>query len=410
MTRFDARMTRRTFAGAAAAVSAGIAAGVPAGRAVLAQDASPVAAAAPGLPEGAIVVADGLVNPRFIVISDEGTLYVTENGSGGDEVVTPPVGQAGATPVAAEGTPAASEAPPEQAVTRGPTGQITQVTSDGTQSVLVSGLLSYSVGVGPVGLALGTGELFFDIGGAAVGAGFEPLPAENTVNRVNLETGEVTLIASLGEYEVENNPDGTDVNPNLYEIALNVDGQLLVNDAGGNAVYRVDPASGQFELVAVIPPAGQLPGGEGLTGADAERQPVPTALALGEGGSAFIGLLSEGWPQGAPSVLSLAADGSLGAVASGLAMLVGLTTGPDGHLYGSQLFGAPDASGMPGPGSVVRIYGDGTVEPVLENLPTPHGTAFDVAGNMYIAINSLAMGPGSPAGQVIRVDGVAAIG
>ncbi len=409
MNRFDVSMSRRTFTRVTAAVTAGMAAGIPAGRAVLAQDASPVAGAAPALPEGAIVVADGLVNPRFIVISEEGTLYVTENGSGGDEVVTPPAGQPGATPVAAEGTPAASEAPPAEAITRGPTGQITQVTSDGTQSVLASGLLSYSVGVGPVGLALGAGELFFSIGGAAVGAGFEPLPEENTVNRVNLESGEVSLVADLGAYEVENNPDGTDVNPNLYEIALGGDGRLLVNDAGGNTVYSVDPASGQFELRAVIPPAGQLPGGEGLSGDDAARQPVPTGIALGDG-VAFIGLLSEGWPQGAPSVLTLAADGSLGAVASGLSMLVGLTTGPDGQLYGSQLFGAPDASGMPGPGSVVRIYGDGTVEPVLEGLPAPHGTAFDVAGNLYVAINSVAMGPGAPAGQVIRVDGIAAVG
>lgn len=407
MTRFDARMTRRTFTRGTVAVSAGIAAGIPAGRAVLAQDASPVAGAAPGLPAGAIVVADGLVNPRFIVISEDGTLYVTENGSGGDELLTPPAGQPGATPVASEGTPAASEGPPEDAVTRGYTGQITQVTSDGTQSVLAGGLLSYNVGVGPVGIALGTGELFFDIGGGAVGAGFEPLPEENTVNRVNLETGEVTLVASLGTYEVENNPDGTDVNPNLYEIALDTNGRLLVNDAGGNTVYSVDPATGQFELLAVIPPAGQLPGGEGLAGGDAERQPVPTGLALGDG-VAFVGLLSEGWPEGAPSVLTVAPDGTIGAVASGLSMLVGLTTGPDGQLYGSQLFGAPDASGMPGPGSIVRIYGDGTVETVVEGLPTPHGTAFDVAGNMYVAINSLAMGPGSPAGQVIRLDGIAA--
>ncbi len=70
-----------------------------------------------------------------------------------------------------------------------------------------------------------------------------------------------------------------------------------MNDAGGNAVYRVDPASGDFSLLAVIPTAGKLPGGEGLSGADAERQPVPTGLALGDG-VAFVGLLSESWPQG----------------------------------------------------------------------------------------------------------------
>lgn len=38
----------------------------------------------------------------------------------------------------------------------------------------------------------------------------------------------------------------------------------------------------------------------------------------------------------------------------------------------------------------------------------PHGLAFDADGNLYVAINSLVSGPGMPAGQVIRIDGVAA--
>jgi sugar lactone lactonase YvrE len=307
--------------------------------------------------------------------------------------------------VSAEGTPAASEAGGET-ITRGYTGQITQVTSNGTQSVLVSGLLAYSVGVGPVGIELGAGELFFDIGGGAVGAGLEPMPEENTVNRVNIETGEVTQGAARGPYEVENNPDGIDVNPSRYQITTGPDGRLLVCDAGGNTIYAVDTTRGKFEVVGVIPALGQLPGGEGFTGEDAARQPVPTSVAVSGDGATVIGLLSEGWPEGAPSVLNLGSGGSLRAVASGLEALVGLTIGPDGHLYGSQLW----SQGGQGPGSVVRIYGDGTIELVVENVMMPHGTAFDVAGNIYIAINSLMSAPGAPAGQVIRVDGIATVG
>jgi hypothetical protein len=410
MTRLDPRMTRRMFTRASAALAAGTVAGVSGGRALLAQEATPVAGSAPGLPEGALVVADGLAGPRFIAISEAGVLYVTETGTGGDMPVAPPefgtgeLATPGATPVAA---PAGEGAPP---VTRGYTGQIAQVTSDGTQSVLVSGLASYSVGLGPVGIALGLDGLYFAIGGATLEPGIEPLPEENTVNRANLETGEVTEIAAVGVFARQNTPDGSDVWPNLYEIAMGADGRLLVNDAGGDTVYSLDPASGNLAVAAVIPELGQLPGGAAFTGEEAARRPVPTALALGGGASAFIGLLSESWPQGAPSLLTLGADGSLGAVASGLSYLVGLTTGPDGQLYGSQLLGPPDASGMPGPGSVVRIYGDGTVETVVPNLPAPHGTAFDVAGNLYIAIHSVALGPDAPAGQVIRIDGIAAAG
>jgi hypothetical protein len=38
----------------------------------------------------------------------------------------------------------------------------------------------------------------------------------------------------------------------------------------------------------------------------------------------------------------------------------------------------------------------------------PHGVAFDAEGNLYVAINSLMSGPDMPAGQIIRIDGVAA--
>src|SRR5690606_26099917 len=119
---------------------------------------------------------------------------------------------------------------------------------DGTLSVVASGLASYSDGVGPVGVEVGAGEVYFAIGGMGVGMGMDPLPEENTVNRLVLETGEVEVIAFLGGYEVENNPDGTDVNPNLYEIATRADGRLLVADPGGNTLYTVDPATGAFEL------------------------------------------------------------------------------------------------------------------------------------------------------------------
>ena len=410
MSVFDASASRRKFVASTAAVSAGLAAGIPMGKAVLAQEASPVAEQGPGLPplpEGATLVAEGLWNPRFIAFGDDGTLYITENGVGGDEVIGQPesgTGELEATPGA---TPVAEEpaAPPS---TRGYTGQISQVTADGAQSVIASGLLSYSDGVGPVGIALGAGEVYFSIGGAAVGAGFEPLPEENTVNRVVLETGAVEQIVDLGQYEVDNNPDGTDVNPNLYEIANAADGRLLVNDAGGNAVYTVDPASGEFELTAVIPTLGKLPGGESAPAEAAERQPVPTGIAVAEDGTTYIGLLNEMWPEGTPGLLQLMPDGTLEYVAGPFLFNVGITAGPDGNIYVSELFGMVEGSDQPGPGRVIRVLADGTVEPVVEGVMMPHGTAFDADGNLYVAINSLMSGPGMAAGQVIRIDGVAA--
>lgn len=93
MSVFDESMSRRSFAKSAAGVSAGIALGVPASAAVMAQDATPVAEEGlglPPLPEGATVVAEELWNPRFLAFGDDGTLYITENGIGGDEIVGQP--------------------------------------------------------------------------------------------------------------------------------------------------------------------------------------------------------------------------------------------------------------------------------------------------------------------------------
>jgi len=380
-----------------------------------AQDATPEAGEGgvglPPLPEGATVVAEGLLNPRFLAIGDDGTLYITENGIGGDEILTPPengTGEVEATPdetaEGPEGTPA--EAPPMPPSTRGYTGQISKVTPDGTQAVLVDGLASYSDGAGPVGIALGQGEVYFSIGGLAVGAGAEPLAEENTINRLVLETGEVEVIAELGPYEEENNPDEEDINPNLYAIAAR-DDQLLVTDAGGNTIYTVDAATGDFELLAVVPQLADLPGVDAAGEDLPPRQAVPTGVAVAEDGTAYVGLLSEGWPEGAPSILILKDDETVEAAGGPLAFNVGIAVRPDGLVYASQLFSFVAGADGPGPGSVVRISEDGEVETVVEAVMMPHGITIDVDGNLYVAINTLMSGPDMAAGQVIRIDGVA---
>ncbi|MDQ3540674.1 MAG: hypothetical protein M3440_08310, partial [Chloroflexota bacterium] len=78
---------RRTFTVATGAGVAALATGGVVGRA---QEATPVEGgppALPPLPEGATVVATGLFNPRYIAFADDGTMYVTEVGVGGDEIL-----------------------------------------------------------------------------------------------------------------------------------------------------------------------------------------------------------------------------------------------------------------------------------------------------------------------------------
>jgi hypothetical protein len=405
MSLKSASMDRRVFsmAAGAAAIAAGTAR-------ASAQEASPAAGGdmgLPPLPEGATVVATGLYNPKYIAFADDGTMYVTEIGVGGDEVFAAgPPAEESASPVAEpvvadDATPAADAAPPS---TRGYTGQITAVAPDGTQSVVVSGLASYSDGVGPTGIAVQDGLVYFSIGGAAVGLGAEPLTGENGVHSFDPATGEVAQIAELNTYEAENNPDGTDVNPNLYALSVgDSDGRLTVNDAGGNTVYSVDPATGEIQLRVVFPTLDQIVPDAGFE----PRQVVPTGGAF-KGTTYHTAFLSEFWPPDAPSVVSVAGDGAFAtwaSVTTGRSFVTGLAVAPDGNLYLSQLFDNPEGAPV---GTIFRILADGTVEPVVEGLVMPHGIAFDGDGNLYVTIYILMSGPGMPAGQVVRFDGIGA--
>lgn len=417
MTAFDVSLSRRSFARTSLAATIGIMAGPVVLRSAFAQDTATPAGeegggGLPPLPEGATLVAQGLFNPRFLEFGDDGTLYITENGVGGDEVLQAPgngtqegAATPGATPV---GTPA-EEAPAGAASTRGYTGQISQVTTDGTQTVIASGLASYSDGVGPVGLALGPNEIYFSIGGVAVEQGFELLDGEDALNVLDLATGEVSIIADLAAYEVANNLDGTDVNSNLYMIANAGGGNILVADAGANVIYTVNRDSGEITAAAVVPGLTELTGIE-PTPDMGSGQPVPTSVTIGADGTVYVAVLRENWPAEAPSILVMAADGTFSPFATDqpLAFTVSLTAGPDGNLYASQLFGEMTAQG-PGPGRVVRIDAAGAVTSVVEGIMMPHGVAFDAQGNLHVAINTLMSGPGMPAGQVIRIDGVAAV-
>jgi len=366
-----------------------------------AQDASPVAQPE-GVPEGCTVVADGLMNPRYVALADDGTLYITEAGNGGDEVVT-----------SVEGEESEEAGPPP---TRGNSGRLTAVSPDGEQTVVADGLPSYSEGVGPAGIALGDGVVWISVGGAAVAAGIEPLENENSILQVDVATGEVTQVAELGSFEEENNPDGTDVNPNLYGMDLGADGQLYVNDAGGNTVFKVDPASGEFSLLGIVPspalPEGQAPEAEASPIADEEQsgppQPVPTGLHVGADGNVYLVTLGAFIP-GASTVFIAQADGSFVQVATGLSVGVGVTLGPDGALYVSQL--ASLESQLPGPGNVVRLGADGSVETVVDGISFPHGITFNAEGDLFVIANSTSFGPpaSEPNGQLLRCDGIAPV-
>ncbi len=372
----------------------------------MAQESSPAAEGPMLFPTGCVVIAEGLNQPRYLTVAADGTVYVTEAGDGGEEVLSAPVSPETGTPVVGEGE--GDEGPP---ITRGTSGQVTAIAPDGTQTVIASGLPSYG-GVGPVGIVEDDGILTISVGGAAVdtsnflGADIAELPYENSIVLIDPASGNMAPIAQLSHFEVEQNPDGTDINPNLYQLAVGPGGMLYVTDAGGNTIYKVDPATGAGELVTVIPPLSVLMGG--TPGADpaTDRQPVPVGIGFDAEGAMYVSLLSEDWPG--PNILRVEANGSVTPVASGLGMTFGFANAPDGTLYVVEGTAGFDDTGMPLPGRVLRLDANGTLTPVVEDLFLPIGADVDADGNVFVTVNSIAFGPGEPSGVVVRCDGAAA--
>lgn len=364
----------------------------------LAQDATPAPeAAAPSLPTGCEVVATGLFNPRGISFGPDGTLYIAESGAGGSDADF-------ATPGA--GTPAAAE----PAATHGNTGRVSILSPDGTQSVLIDGLTSYNFGtevVGPSGVVVAAdGTVYVAVGGPGPNTAAFP-PAGNADWLVSFDpaSGTVTPLADIGTYERENNPDPYAIDSNLGGLAIGADGLIYVADAGGNAVYTYDPASGDLKVLAVIP---GIPTPDNtpnpLRGGAAEADPVPTGVAAAPDGGVYVGLLSGAslWAvPGATKVIHIAPDGTITDALTGLNLVVGVAVGSDGTIYATELstnfFADPPAAGQVASGA---MGGAGT--PTIAGLPLPYGVAVAENGDIYVAINSSAPSSAGAVGMVVR--------
>ena len=161
---------------------------------------------------------------------------------------------------------------------------------------------------------------------------------------------------------------------------------LLVADAGGNDILRVDH-HGNVSLFAVLPNVVNA-----LT--TAERGPagadfVPTSLALGPHGDVYVGGLV-GEVVGAGQVVKL--DGKTGAVKrvwDGFTTVTGVAVGEDCSLYVSQLSVPqaapinPDVAGV-----LTKVTCDGVHHDV--DVPFPAGVAVDHSGNVFVSAWSIA--------------------
>lgn len=367
--------------------------------AIHAQDATPVAPDASPEAGGLemVVLLTGLADPRFLAVDGSDVVF-TEAGTGGEEEVFTTPG---------EGTPA----PNAPISTTGHSGKLSRWSPDGTVTEIVTDFRSYTFGdqgeiVGPSGVVLdGEGSAYVAVGAPGPFVGQMPLTGEEgVVYKVDLATGEKEVIANLVDHEISQNPDPWQIDSNLYGLA-HVDGALYVADAGGNAIIKVDLASGEVSTFAVTggldAPFFPDPGNP-ARGGEKEIDSVPSSVRQGPDGRLYVSYVTGGpFPPGLSPIDAFSMDGTAERVAEGLTMVGDIAFDSMGRLYAS-IISADLMTQLPG--KIVRIEDDGSQTLIMDGMVMSAGIGFDAEDNLYALIFSSVV-PGG--GQLVRITGAA---
>ncbi len=363
-------------------------------------------------PEGPVLVASGLDNPRGLVFGDDGRLYVGE------------AGHAGPTCTGSEGE--------NGPLCLGFTSRISSiVTGTGERRTVVDRLVSIGTAVAATGI---DGVAFDDgyVAGIVTGSP-QGVPADacdgssapdcaQVVAKAKTQFGDLKLVigktpktlAEVGtfdyQYVVDHkatlDPDNPDFNPgdaNPYGITTAPHDSWYVVDAGSNTLDLVDE-DGKMTVLAYLP---------NPPGPPDQRFPydaVPTCVAA-RGANVWIGTLSGEVYRWNGGGLKLVADRN-----DGTAAINGCGMDKAGNLYVANIFGVtPETFFAPHSGSVMKITPAGAVTTVAgsQGLSYPSGIA--VSGHqLFVAVQSICpknlslVGPDDPPvcdkpGQVVRL-------
>ena len=343
---------------------------LPAG--ALGQDSTPVATR---LPDGVTVIASGLTNPRGFTWDVNGELYVALAGVGG------------ATPGMVEEMPTG--------IMGGLTASIARV-DDGCATPVVTGLPS---GLwtepgwiwGVADLAFLNGQLYALIAGG--GSDFGNVDTPNGVYHIDPK-GDAELVADLSawfrEHPVDHIPWDYNEDGSLFDMEAG-DNRLWISEAVGGRLLTVT-AAGEITLIADL----------------SEDHMVPTGVALRSDGGAYVGHETVvPFPDGASTVIAVAADGIVSEQWTGLTAVTDVVLSPDGVMYAAEMAtGNVDAAPYlrPQTGRVVRQTGPNTLEAVVTDITYPVMLGFGPDGALYLTYPAFGPDAGRGLGGLLRID------
>lgn len=327
--------------------------------------------------------AGGLNNPRGLKFGLDGCLYVAEGGAGGD--------------MSTVGTGVEQVLPPVGPYTGGFTARISKISPDGTVSTVVDGLPSSATSPDMGSLTSGVGDVAFigqTLYAILSGAG-ESHGLANTDNAVLKigKDGDIDLVADLSIYQKANptavieeddfEPDGT------WYSMLEARGKLFAVEPNHGELVMVNPHNGKIERVADI--------------SASQGHIVPTALAY-DGRDFYVGNLGT-FPivEGSAKVLKISPKGEVSTYATGFTTILGLAFDRQGRLYVLENTTGPvNLFPTPMTGKVLRIDSPGHVVEIAWGLFLPTGMTFGPDGNLYVS--NVGFGPPPVGlGEIVKI-------
>ncbi len=346
-------------------------------------------------PDSFTTIASGLGSPRGLRFGPDGYLYVAEAGTGGKNSTV--------------GTACQQVPAPVGPYTGGKTATITKIGQDGSVTTVASGFPS---GLNAMGSTMGVADVAFLDGAlyalvAGGGCSHGNPDSPSGVARVDRSTGQWNLIADIGAYlrthpaKYESlddfEPDGA-----LYSM-IAVDGILYIIEANHGQMLSVTKSGEIRQVIDVSASEGHI-----VPTSVAEREGTFYVgnLNLFPINPQWARILTiskrdhDDYDEFAPGFDHDRRGHHIVSSKAGFTTVVAVDFGPDGLVYALEL---SDAAGYPtlGAGKVVRVRRSGEIEDVITGLSLPTGMTFGPEGRLYIS-DLGAAAPG--AGKILRFD------
>jgi hypothetical protein len=325
----------------------------------------------------------GFNNPRNLRFSPSGVLYVAEGGAGGTAStvglctqVVPPLG-------------------PYTGSARG--GRISWVDSNGNRNTVTDRFPSSqttsatgSLTSGVADIAWLNGQLYALTAGSGCSHGV--INTTNGIFRVNAN-GNPVLLADLSAFQKAHpvkNPEPDDFEP---------DGTWWSLAVVGSKFYAVEPNHGELDsadLRGTVTRIADISATQGHI--------VPTAMTYHNGLFTVGNLNTFPIVPGSSKILRISQTGQVQVAATGFTTILGVAYDKLGRLYvleNTTTAGNP----TPGEGDIVRINAGGTRTVIIDGLALPTGMTFGPDGALYVSNLGFGPPPSLPngPGQVLKI-------